>query len=739
MGILKDLEEQIQSVNPYFEYRPSQDEGSEAVYSMVKSDDGGVVLLEGPCGFGKTYAYLIPMLKDVKHGSVKKLVIATDGIALQEQLYQKDIPAALAILGKQDLVSTMLKGRNNYLCQMVYHEAIFTHGEDLTAGAASSEDREQIKAMQNWADETKTGDTSELPFIPSHSVAEKFILIDGDDCSGSKCSMYGDCFYYKNRKKAVREADIIVTNYHYLFTAVETGHQSDMLPSGELSYVFDEAHTIVDIFREYTEIKFTDRTLNKIISGINSLSDGSPLFKQVFKYNSDLPQEATEACKTLKLALVQLKLDLFHDYNTSYLIEEIVADKKQRTSLESFLNLLETTFEGLSYISDSVLTLILDMERSDLDDKEQKKISKTVAALEKIIGTEKLARQIRTFMRVEMPDDICVWVEHDKEHDTSEIHIKNIAVGDRIREHFFLGQYNVTYNNKFYPHIPPRVVLTSATLSTGENFKFIKDQLGVDDEIKTYEFIGESPFDLTEQQLWYLPPGAVDGSKKEFLEYFVKEIDDILHATSGGALCLFTSYANLRKAYERLNRRMRLPFTLLRQGDAPKAHLTRLFTNDANSVLFGTKSFFTGVDVPGPSLRCVIIDKLPFAMQGDPIIRKITKRPRSFYSFSIPNMIITLKQAIGRGVRSKDDKCVIAILDNRMASASYKGTINESFFYKKTGTRDLKVVEEYINDYMAVAQPYLQQELPKFSEDIAGEDTNEGDTDFPFSFDDSPF
>lgn len=740
MGILKDFEEQIQRVNPHFEYRPSQDEGSEMVYSMVQSDDGGVVLLEGPCGFGKTYAYLIPMLKDMEPGSAKKLVIATDGIALQEQLYQKDIPAALAILGKEDITSAMLKGRNNYLCQMVYAESIFTNGsEDLSSSASSSIERDQIKAMQEWVEETKTGDTSELPFIPYPSVAEKFILIDGDDCLGSKCSLYGDCFYYKNRKKAVRDANIVVTNYHYLFTAVETGHRSDMLPAGEVSYVFDEAHTIVDIFREYTEMKFTDRTLNKIMSGVNAISKESPLFKDIFKYNSDLPHEITEACKTLKMELVQLKLNLFHDYNTSYLVEEIVADKKQRTSLQRFLSSLATTFGVLTHITESVLVRMSEQDHAELDDKEKKNLSKTLAALEKITEIASLGQYIAALMQTEMPNDICVWVEHDKEKETSEIHVKNIEVGEKIKEHFFTGEENITFDNEFYGHIPPRVILTSATLSAGENFNFIKNQLGIDHTIKTYEFIGESPFDLTKQQLWYLPPGAVDGTKKEFQEYFVKEIDDILNATNGGALCLFTSYANLRKAYERLNRRMRLPFTLLRQGDAPKAHLTRLFANDVDSVLFGTKSFFTGVDVPGPALRCVIIDKLPFAMQGDPIIRKITKRPRSFYSFSIPNMIITLKQAIGRGVRSKDDKCVIAILDNRMASSSYKGTINESFFYKKTGTRDLFVVEQYISDYLAVAQPYLQQELPKFSEDIVGEDDNSADEEFPFSFDDIPF
>ena len=289
MGILKELEEQIQSINPYFEYRPSQDEGSETVYSMVKDKEGGVVLLEGPCGFGKTYAYLLPLLKDMEKGSTKKVVIATDGIALQEQLYQKDIPAVLRILGKENLVSTMLKGRNNYLCKQVYEESLFTSQGDLVAGVTNKEEREQIEAMKEWAENTTTGDTSELDFIAKPSAAGKFLLLDGDDCLGSKCDYYGECFYYSNRRKAVDSSDIVVTNYHYLFTAVETGHRQDMLPDGEVSYVFDEAHTAVDIFRNFTEIKFTDRSLNKIMTGISAIPHKSGVFKSIFKYDGGLP------------------------------------------------------------------------------------------------------------------------------------------------------------------------------------------------------------------------------------------------------------------------------------------------------------------------------------------------------------------------------------------------------------------------------------------------------------------
>lgn len=739
MGILKDFEKQIQSVNPNFEYRPSQDEGSEMVYSMVEDKEGGVVLLEGPCGFGKTYAYLIPLLKDVVRGGTRKVVVVTDGIALQEQLYQKDIPAVLRILGKEDLVSTMLKGRNNYLCKSVYEESVFTTQDNLTAGVNSREEKEQIETMQKWAKETRTGDTSELPFIAKPEVAGKFLLLDGDDCTGAKCDYYSDCFYYKNRLKAVNESDIVVTNYHYLFTAAETGHRQDMLPAGEISYVFDEAHQAVDIFRNYTETKFTTKTLNKIMTGVKSISKSSTYYSNIFKYDGGLPDRIVESSKNLSMGLIQLKLDLFHDYNTSYLIEEIAADTMQKKGLQKFLDLIETTYAPLSMIVESVLEAMSEMDSSQFSTEDQKDFGKTIQALKKVREIIDLRQILIDHLENGIGDDVCVWVEHDRDGDTSEIHSKAIDVGERIREHFFTSEENKTYGGKFFMTIPPRVVITSATLSTGSNFTFIKGELGVTDEIKTYEFIGESPFDLTSQQLWYLPEGAIEGNKKEFQEYFVKETERILNATKGGGLCLFTSYANLRKAYETLNRRLRMPFDMIRQGDAPKAQLIRLFANDPDSTLFGTRSFFTGVDVPGPSLRCVIIDKLPFAMQGDPVIRKISKRPRSFYSFSIPSMIMTLKQAIGRGVRSKDDKCVIAILDNRMSSASYKSVINGSFSYKKTGTRDLATVEDYINEYMAVAKPYVQTELPKLTEDIAGTDENEGDSDFPFSFDEFPF
>ena len=231
------------------------------------------------------------------------------------------------------------------------------------------------------------------------------------------------------------------------------------------------------------------------------------------------------------MGLVQLKLDLFHDYNTSYLIEEIVLDKAQQRSLEKFLDLVKENYGPLSEILDSVLNLIAEVDKSDMTTDDHKNITKTTYALEKVKSIIELSQTIWGYMTSEIDEGTCVWVEHDKENNTSEIHIKEIDVGEKIKEHFFLKELNKTYDGKFFMEIPPRVVITSATLSTGENFDFIKGQLGVDSVVKTYEFIGESPFNLTEQQLWYLPPGAIEGNKKEFQEYFVRETEKRINNT----------------------------------------------------------------------------------------------------------------------------------------------------------------------------------------------------------------
>jgi ATP-dependent DNA helicase DinG len=283
---------------------------------------------------------------------------------------------------------------------------------------------------------------------------------------------------------------------------------------------------------------------------------------------------------------------------------------------------------------------------------------------------------------------IVYWVENKE----GKIHIKlkPVSVSDELYENFFSKR-------------DLSCIVTSATLSVNGNFNYIKEQLGLNRSIENKsvsEFIGQSPFDLKSQELWYLPTEIIDGDSKNsraFQELLPKQLIEILEVSKGGVLCLFTSNFNLNYAHSAVSKA--LPkMRILKQGNLPRTKLIEQFKDDRDSVLFATRSFFTGVDIPGDSLRCLIIDKFPFPSPGDPVMMKIQKLlgPKTFGKHYIPEMVITLKQAVGRGVRTITDKCVIVILDGRMATANYKGEIFNSFSYEKTGTRNIEDVKKFL-------------------------------------------
>ena len=285
-------------------------------------------------------------------------------------------------------------------------------------------------------------------------------------------------------------------------------------------------------------------------------------------------------------------------------------------------------------------------------------------------------------------DNMVRFIEKDSNQSYS-IKCKMKKVGELFRTNFIDRQKQTE---------PLSVMLTSATISADNSFSYIKDQLGITDEYNTMEFIGASPFNLTEQELWYLPPNAKEGNKQGFQNRMLQDLLEVCVTCNGGVLGLFTSIASLKSAKEFLyeNIPTDLDCEIIAQGDMPRKKLIEYFTGEMDSILLGTKSLFTGVDVPGDSLRCVFIDKLPFPNISDPVQKALNEEPGSFFKYSIPSMIIDLKQAVGRGVRSVTDKCVIVVADNRMSTANYKAKIFSSFNYKKTGTRDIVDVEKFI-------------------------------------------
>ena len=246
-----------------------------------------------------------------------------------------------------------------------------------------------------------------------------------------------------------------------------------------------------------------------------------------------------------------------------------------------------------------------------------------------------------------------------------------------------------------------RCIFTSATISSGNNFNYLKQSLGLDkiEKDRVAEYLGKSPFDLTNQELWYLPEDAVPANDKRFLEVSLRQIEEIINATKGGVLVLFTSTNSMRECKKYLEER-NIVGRVMMQGEMSKSKLLEEFKNDEDSNLLATKSFFTGVDIQGHALRCVIIDKLPFETPTEPIQQKLNEEKGAFFKYSLPSMIISLKQGVGRGIRTIDDKCVICILDQRIASAKYKETIFKSFKYKKTATRSLDEVRNFTRNYI---------------------------------------
>lgn len=658
----------LNDFNPNYKERPMQIKGAKVISEGLSQSAN--VLLEGECGFGKSYAYLFPVLEEIANsGFLKSAVITTSGISLQEQLQTKDIPFAVKVMKSlhpewpSDFTFTLLKGRQNFLClEKVNKLGLDTMPKNMVDSS--------YKGVYDFAHNTQTGDMSELEFIPDQEIIKNIACTQRGECLNRECSFYDNCYYTKH-KMLLSRSNVIITNYHMLFSDMKTGGK--ILPQYEI-LVFDEAHEAANIFRDFDSSKVTVNTvmmlrnkaseLNNLTDSYKSLLDGD-MFKDIIK---DF-EIAYADIEKMHSDLTSPKLV----YSRTDLPNSFTELKEGMMKINDAIGSALTRYEGIYNITKSSCG-----EDSE-EVKEQSKIGRVISTMESMC--EDSLELICDLESILTNDNNVVWI--DKVNEQVGMSHKKVEVGNALNEAFFSRESLTT-------------IFTSATISVAGSFEYIKDQLGLKSSTKpTLEFIGGSPFNLTEQQLWYLPPNPMDGNKFGFDNTIAPNMMEIIESVGGGALCLFTSVKNMRNTFYELRRNLGSQYTIYVQGDMPKTKLIEKFKEDKNSVLLGTRSFFTGVDVPGDALRAVIIDKFPFPQPSDPVQQKLKDRDNSFYKYSIPEMIITLKQAIGRGVRSVDDKCVISILDGRMSTARYKGRINNSFDYKKTGTRNIEDLQKF--------------------------------------------
>jgi ATP-dependent DNA helicase DinG len=681
-GIIKDFK-------PDYIPRESQIEAAKHILETLQKR--GITILEGPCGFGKTFAYLIPLFMDITQTAGRRSVIVTNGISLQEQLYYKDIPFVSKIFKTmygRDVTYAMLKGKGNFICQHKMSEIMVTRN---MSGSMTS------RILQLYNDKKiENGDISHLDFVPDSATMSEVACIEEGECQGSGCEFYDKCFYQQARAKA-SESRIVVTNYHMLF--------SDLKAQGNIlgiynNLIFDEAHEISNIYRDFLEERISCGTITSIRNKFSEISKQDETIKDRYikGISFDWILSATEIFfeKVQRSLFVNPAKDEIKMLDSS--INLCLYPNEENNFIAAVNQILSTSDQIYEYCSERIEQIKSGYESVyDLPPQVKEEYNKYASIANKLCPVQEKLFAIRRLVKdhkgLVEDDNMVYWVEN-KDKKVS-IHTKPISVAEKLYGNFF----NNTYLS---------CIITSATLSVNGNFNYIKEQLGLDwvnadgeNGKELFEYIGKSPFDLTKQELWYLPMNIVDGdarNAKRFQEALPDQIIELLRVTKGGALCLFTSYSNMNYAHAAVARA--LPqLRIMKQGDLPRTKLTENFKNDRDSVLFATRSFFTGVDIPGDSLRCLIIDKFPFPSPGDPIMMKIQKlyKDQTFAKHFIPEMVITLKQAVGRGVRTVDDKCVVTILDGRMVTAqSYKGIIFNSFPYEKTGTREIEDVKNFL-------------------------------------------
>ncbi len=672
--------------NPNYEPRPSQIEAARRIRRAL--DNSSHFILEGSCGFGKTYAYLAPIVQHMcDHDEAPRAVLVTNGISLQEQLYYQDVPSVISLFQsihpEKKISYTLLKGRSNYVCLSKIAELAHTH-QPMTP-----ETRDLVRRYKESGSlSAEDLDISSFDYVPDFGTLKDIACVDAEECHGKDCGFYGECAYQANRRRA-KTSNIVITNYHMLFTGYKSGislfDEYDIL-------VFDEAHDIQNVFRDFLEEKISIYTFENLNRKLVEMARKDDSLSHLFSR-----EQLNYTVQKVTNYFQHVQRTLFFDPNKeeSKLIKADIPlcmyDEGKRDmaeaveSLMSIFNNIEEQCEESGNKEDP--TVIQNYFKAVAAKESLRRVWETLLSHETLLEDDNMAMWVRN-----SPYDFSK--KQEKGLYGVSVHTKPVSVAKDMLKGFLSSETSC--------------IFTSATLSVGGNFNYLKEAVGIslledhDPDRGIDEFIGESPFDLSEQELWYLSENAMDGNDKAFPDYLPSEIVRIIEATNGGALCLFTSYYNLNKvssAIKEAKRNGRLSkIRFLEQNTMPKMRILEEFRNDPDSCVLATKSFFQGVDVPGDSLRALILDKFPFPSPVDPIMIKLNEKygSRSFQKVFIPEMIISLKQAVGRGVRSVNDRCVVAILDGRLSSASYKTKIFKSFPYKKRGARTIEEIEAFL-------------------------------------------
>lgn len=593
-----------------YELRPSQLELAEAVQTALESEQ--VLLAEAPTGTGKTLAFLVPALLYAEQTG-RRVIVSTATRTLQDQMFDQDASRLGEIF---EVGVASMKGLSNYLCLRRF-EAF----KESAAAAASKTMLEDLGLVQAWRKGADTGERRELTTLSDEAPVWREVTSSSETRIGSRCSHFDDCFVTKMRRQA-DAAGVVIVNHHLFFAdlaARRASHRAQVLPDYD-AVIFDEAHQI-----EGTAALFFGVTLSA--SRIEALVRDA---ERAFRRTKLTHYEPLTRTLLQRAAAFFLAVPAPRGEGSRENLSQSVHERQLKGPLEA----LDEAAAGLSAF-----------------------------AKRHSAGDEGLGQIHRRAEGLRRDFDVVAGGSNEEQVCYSEVRGRSVSVGatpidvsEILQEELFLRT--------------GPVILTSATLSTDNNFEFVRSRLGVSGEAE--ELTLSSPFDYPNQAALYCPSYLPAPREVDFLSAATKELEELIALTDGGAFVLCTSIKMQRALHEAT----RISQPKLMQGAAPKATLLQRFRSLGNAVLFATSSFWEGVDVPGSALRLVVIDKLPFEVPSDPLVAARSERLRKegvdpFSRYQVPAAALALKQGFGRLIRTKTDRGIVAVLDARLVTRSY--------------------------------------------------------------------
>jgi ATP-dependent DNA helicase DinG len=615
---------------PGFKPREPQRQMAQAVSEAIENKHELVV--EAGTGTGKTYAYLAPALR-----SGKKVIISTGSKALQDQLYSRDLPTVARALKFKGQVA-LLKGRSNYLCLERLEQQSMVGGE-LAVQAMSD-----LVHLRGWSSETVDGDISTCGGVAEDSTIWPMVTSTNDNCLGSDCPVYKDCFVVKARRKAM-DADVVVVNHH-LFLAdmvVKESGFAELIPEADVM-IFDEAHQVPDIASQYFGQQLSSKQL------------------------IDLAKDITIAYRTEVRDVQQLQKSADRLSQCAQDFRLALGDPGFRGNLRDIMN--NPNIQRALLLLDDALELCYDVAKMSLG---------RSALLDAAFDRAALYRgRLKRLKDVTQPG-FSYWYECNSRHFI--LALTPLSVSDRFRE--------------VMDERPASWIFTSATLAVNEKMTHFVERLGVS-SAKT--MILESPFDFASQALLCVPRNLPSPNQPGGAKQMARMLLPLIEANNGRCFFLCTSHQMMRDLAEQFRAMLTLPVLL--QGETSKGQLLKQFVAAGNALLVATSSFWEGVDVRGDVLSLVIIDKLPFTSPDDPLLKARMEDCKlrggdPFDEVQLPDAVITLKQGVGRLIRDVDDRGVLVICDNRLVMRPY-GAVFLNSLPPTPRTRDIQQAVEFL-------------------------------------------